>query len=192
MRFTITLLTCALAALARAQNPFNIPDGGLSMSVGVPTTLSWVPTTAGTVSLLLRDGPDVNLNPGILLASTYIPFPSPLFSFSSFHPLSSSPIPSLDTTPVPRMLLIKSKRTAAMTNTGTFTFTPAAANSVANVAYTIEIVDDGNPNLFNFTPRFYINTGSVAPTSAPAAAPAPTAAAAENVSFPLPDCFGVR
>jgi len=105
MRFTFTLLIGALASLASAQNAFNIPEGGLSMTVGVPTTLSWAPTTQGTVSLLLRSGPDVNLNPGIVIACAspfslycssspplsispfHLPFPSPHLSF----PLLTSP-----------------------------------------------------------------------------------------------------
>ncbi len=77
MRFNAPLLslTSILAALASAQeypqNPFNIPFGGLNMTVGVPTTLSWVPTTAGTISLLLRDGPNEKLNPGVVIACTF-------------------------------------------------------------------------------------------------------------------------
>ncbi|MCJ1363446.1 hypothetical protein MMC16_002553 [Acarospora aff. strigata] len=143
MRFSIAFVTSALAALATAQsapNPFNIPTGGLSMSVGVPTTLSWAPTTEGTISLYLRDGPNANLNPGIALVS-------------------------------------------GIPNTGTFVYTPTAANSNTGTAYTIEIVSDADPGLVNFTPRFYINTGSATSTSAAAADPTDASNAMVKKSF---------
>ncbi len=193
MRFTLTFLIGALATLASAQNAFNIPEGGLSMTVGVPTTLSWAPTTQGTVSLFLRSGPEVNLNPGILIACAS-PF-SPYCSLSPPLSISAPLLPSLNITLMPRMLLMKSNRTAAIANSGTFTYTPAAADCVWGVWYTVEILSDPNPNIFNFSPRFVINMGSAAPTSAPAwtptptPTPAPTVAYAENVSFPSPELF---
>ncbi|KAI9876526.1 MAG: hypothetical protein M1830_006310 [Pleopsidium flavum] len=151
MRFSITLVASALVALATAQypqNPFNIPAGGLYFAVGTPTTLSWAPTTPGTVSLYLRDGVTTNLNPGILLAYSHLP--------------------------IERIALTQRVFLAGIINSGTFTYTPAAANSIAGTLYTVEIVSDADPSLFNFTPQFVINGAGGAVAGPPAAVPTVT------------------
>jgi hypothetical protein len=59
MRSIIFLSLSALAAIAVAatkENPFNIPADGYEFSAGEPTTLTWDPTTSGTVTLKLQWG----------------------------------------------------------------------------------------------------------------------------------------
>lgn len=59
MRSIIFLAFSALAAVVAAQtnaNPFNIPASGYQFTAGKPTTLSWDPTTGGTVTLKLQWG----------------------------------------------------------------------------------------------------------------------------------------
>ncbi|KAB8230185.1 GPI anchored serine-threonine rich family protein [Aspergillus alliaceus] len=60
MRSVFYLTLSAIATLAAAAtsgaNPFNIPSEGYSFEAGQPTTLSWDPTTSGTVSLKLQWG----------------------------------------------------------------------------------------------------------------------------------------
>lgn len=66
MRFsTILSGVVALASLAFAQttgpNPFQIPAKGYLLTAGQPTTFNWQPTTQGTITLLLKAGPNGNL-----------------------------------------------------------------------------------------------------------------------------------
>ncbi|RHZ51984.1 GPI anchored serine-threonine rich family protein [Aspergillus thermomutatus] len=59
MRSIIFLSLSALAAVAAAAskaNPFNIPANGYQFTAGEATTLSWEPTTSGTVTLKLQWG----------------------------------------------------------------------------------------------------------------------------------------
>ncbi|EAW20087.1 GPI anchored serine-threonine rich family protein [Aspergillus fischeri NRRL 181] len=59
MRSIIFLSLSALAAIAAAatkENAFNIPANGYQFSAGEPTTLTWDPTTSGTVTLKLQWG----------------------------------------------------------------------------------------------------------------------------------------
>ena len=56
-------------ALAANPNPFNVPEG-FSLTAGKPTTLKWTPTTPGTVTLRLREGPSNNLNEGTVIQGT--------------------------------------------------------------------------------------------------------------------------
>ncbi|EME87483.1 putative GPI anchored protein [Pseudocercospora fijiensis CIRAD86] len=76
MYFTRSLLIALGAAItAFAQgtgsqaNPFNIPTTGLQATAGEPLTLSWKPTTSGTISLILRSGSSNNLAAGTVIAS---------------------------------------------------------------------------------------------------------------------------
>lgn len=57
MRSILYLAVSAFAALAAAaDNPFNIPSHGYDFTAGSATTLSWKPTTSGTVTLKLQWG----------------------------------------------------------------------------------------------------------------------------------------
>ncbi|PLN75368.1 Ser-Thr-rich glycosyl-phosphatidyl-inositol-anchored membrane family-domain-containing protein [Aspergillus taichungensis] len=53
---TLSGLTALAAAAANKDNSFNIPNDGYSFKAGEPTTLSWDPTTEGTVTLKLQWG----------------------------------------------------------------------------------------------------------------------------------------
>ncbi|KNG87865.1 GPI anchored protein, partial [Aspergillus nomiae NRRL 13137] len=67
--FYLTLSAMAsLAAAATGANPFNIPAEGYSFEAGEPTTLSWKPTTEGTVSLKLQWGAVLTANTGTTIA----------------------------------------------------------------------------------------------------------------------------
>lgn len=75
MRAFICLAVSALAAVAAAgsnANPFNIPSGGYSFTVGQPTTLTWRPTTGGTVSLRLQHGELTTATDGTSIACEYL------------------------------------------------------------------------------------------------------------------------
>ena len=59
-----TLFISALAALAAAQsspNPISAPTGG-TIQAGAATTITWTPTTPGTVTLVLRSGSSNDLS----------------------------------------------------------------------------------------------------------------------------------
>ena len=53
---TLSGLTALAAAAANNDNSFNIPKDGYSFKAGEPTTLSWDPTTEGTITLKLQWG----------------------------------------------------------------------------------------------------------------------------------------
>ncbi|OQD78614.1 hypothetical protein PENDEC_c001G00400 [Penicillium decumbens] len=72
MRAFICLAVSVLATVAAAgsqANPFNIPANGYTFAVGKPTTLTWQPTTGGTVSLRLQQGEVTTANDGTPIAS---------------------------------------------------------------------------------------------------------------------------
>ncbi|KAJ9648461.1 hypothetical protein H2199_001316 [Coniosporium tulheliwenetii] len=72
MRFFAIVLAGLAAAVANAQsqpNPFNIPTT-FSFTAGEPTTITWEPTTPGTVTLILRSGASNNLNSGAPIATS--------------------------------------------------------------------------------------------------------------------------
>lgn len=63
-RSLLALATFVAVALAADNpNPFNVPEG-FALTAGEPTTLKWKPTTAGTVTLQLRQGSSNDLNKG--------------------------------------------------------------------------------------------------------------------------------
>jgi len=69
MRLSLLSLLGGLAAVALAANPnpFNIPSQGFALTAGQPTTLTWTPTTPGTVTLRLRQGASNNLEAGTVI-----------------------------------------------------------------------------------------------------------------------------
>ncbi|KAJ5312323.1 hypothetical protein PENANT_c011G01674 [Penicillium antarcticum] len=72
MRFFTSFAVVALAAIASASstaNSFNIPTNGYTFKVGESTTLTWTPTTSGTVTLRLQWGAVTTANSGSVLAS---------------------------------------------------------------------------------------------------------------------------
>ncbi|KAB8067882.1 Ser-Thr-rich glycosyl-phosphatidyl-inositol-anchored membrane family-domain-containing protein [Aspergillus leporis] len=67
--FYLTLSVIAtLAAAATGANPFNIPSAGYSFETGSPTTLTWDPTTSGTVTLRLQWGAVMTTSSGTTIA----------------------------------------------------------------------------------------------------------------------------
>ncbi|KAI9044597.1 GPI anchored serine-threonine rich family protein [Aspergillus affinis] len=74
MRSVFFLTLSAIATLAAAAsekaNPFNIPKDGYSFKTGQPTTLTWDPTTSGTVTLRLQWGGVLTPNSGTAIAKS--------------------------------------------------------------------------------------------------------------------------
>ncbi|EMF17642.1 uncharacterized protein SEPMUDRAFT_146608 [Sphaerulina musiva SO2202] len=69
-RSLLLTLVSALAAYAQtATGPNAFTNVGLAAKAGEPLTLTWNPTTGGTVSLVLRNGASNNLNAGTTIAS---------------------------------------------------------------------------------------------------------------------------
>lgn len=89
MRFISALVAGALAAVAVAQttgnepNPFTNSDYS-GIAAGTPITLTWTPTTDGTVTIELVQGDPGHLNPVSIIQSEFAslallnPFPSRL------------------------------------------------------------------------------------------------------------------
>ncbi|OJD10718.1 hypothetical protein AJ78_08346 [Emergomyces pasteurianus Ep9510] len=117
MRSVIFVAISAFAAFVAAQssleNPFKVPAGGYNFNAGKPTTVTWDPTTDGTVTLKLQKGSNITPSSGIILA-------------------------------------------AAVPNSGSFSFTPDIDLGPGS-DYTIQIVDDADPDKYNFTPKFSIS-----------------------------------
>ena len=69
MRSIFYLVLSAFVLLATAaDNAFNVPPGGYKFTAGLPTTLTWKPSTDGTVTLKLHKGSDITPESGIVLA----------------------------------------------------------------------------------------------------------------------------
>ena len=64
------LLTAVAAQSGSTSNPPTIPQG-LTFTAGKLATFTWTPTTSGTVTLTLRNGPSNNLNKGTVVACAY-------------------------------------------------------------------------------------------------------------------------
>ncbi|KAJ5987667.1 hypothetical protein N7522_011915 [Penicillium canescens] len=72
MRFFTSFAVAALAAIATASstdNSFDIPTNGYTFKVGEPTTLTWTPSTSGTITLRLQWGAVTTANSGSVIAS---------------------------------------------------------------------------------------------------------------------------
>ncbi|KAI4153681.1 MAG: hypothetical protein LQ340_002164 [Diploschistes diacapsis] len=59
----------ALASAASGPNAFNVPPQGYLLHAGQAQTFTWDNLQGSTVTLMLREGPDGNLNQGTVLAS---------------------------------------------------------------------------------------------------------------------------
>ncbi|KAL5337815.1 Ser-Thr-rich glycosyl-phosphatidyl-inositol-anchored membrane family-domain-containing protein [Aspergillus crustosus] len=71
MRSVFFVALSAIAALVAArENPFNIPGSGYEFAAGEPTTLSWDPTTEGTVSIRLQWGDVLTDSTGSTIVSS--------------------------------------------------------------------------------------------------------------------------
>jgi hypothetical protein len=71
MRFFASFAVAALAAIATASstaNPFKIPTDGYTFIVGQATTITWTPTTSGTVTLRLQWGAVTTATSGTAIA----------------------------------------------------------------------------------------------------------------------------
>lgn len=66
----------AIAAFASAvlaqENPIIKPDGSAPIVAGSPTTVTWVPTTAGTITLTLRQGESTYLKDVAVITSSAV------------------------------------------------------------------------------------------------------------------------
>lgn len=61
----------ALVSASSTANPFSNPSGGYVFTAGDATTLTWDPTTSGTVSLRLQWGSVTTAESGDAIACTY-------------------------------------------------------------------------------------------------------------------------
>ena len=79
MRFTTTLIASAFTVFAAAQsaaNPFTNTDYS-TISAGQAFTITWSPTTTGSVSLILVKGDPAALTTVSTIASAFAPQASP-------------------------------------------------------------------------------------------------------------------
>ncbi|KAL4986918.1 Ser-Thr-rich glycosyl-phosphatidyl-inositol-anchored membrane family-domain-containing protein [Aspergillus falconensis] len=63
-------LSAAATLVAARENAFNIPKDGYTFTAGEATTLSWDPTTEGTVTLKLQHGDVLTSDSGTTIASS--------------------------------------------------------------------------------------------------------------------------
>jgi len=72
MKF-FALFVSVFAALATAQspNPITSPTGGV-IQAGTAVTVTWTPTTSGTITLQLRSGNAGDLGAGTTIACSYL------------------------------------------------------------------------------------------------------------------------
>jgi len=72
MKF-FTLFVSLFVALVTAQspNPITSPTGGV-IQAGTAVTITWTPTTSGTITLQLRSGSANDLGAGTTIASQYL------------------------------------------------------------------------------------------------------------------------
>ncbi len=72
MRSVFFLALGAIATLAAArENAFNIPKDGYEFTAGESTTLTWAPSTEGTVSLKLQRGDTFDSTTGTTIACEF-------------------------------------------------------------------------------------------------------------------------
>jgi hypothetical protein len=76
MRFSTLLVSFGLAALAAAQTPNPFTRSSYNgIQTGVPINITWTPTTTGTVTLLLKEGPKENLKTVATIQSIFYTVP---------------------------------------------------------------------------------------------------------------------
>ena len=73
---SLALFVASAIAQSSNANPFNIPNGGYMLTAGQPSTITWKPTTSGTVTLTLREGANSDLSKGTVIARTSASFSS--------------------------------------------------------------------------------------------------------------------
>lgn len=67
---SLALTVASTIAQGSGANPFNIPNGGYMLTAGQSSTITWKPTTSGSVTLTLREGANSDLNKGTVIART--------------------------------------------------------------------------------------------------------------------------
>ncbi|WEW58476.1 hypothetical protein PRK78_003944 [Emydomyces testavorans] len=142
MRSAIVLALSVFAAVVTAaENPFNVPSGGYKFTANQPTTLTWNPTTKGTVTIKLQKAGDITPQSGTVLAP-HIPN-SGSYAFvpsASLGPGSDYTIEIIDDTNpsninfTPQFSVsgttgTASRLTGSPTVTGSATATPSTSNS---------------------------------------------------------------
>ncbi|KFY16297.1 hypothetical protein V491_05373, partial [Pseudogymnoascus sp. VKM F-3775] len=153
MRFISALLAGALAVVASAQtsstgpNPFTNSDF-TGIVAGEPFTITWDPTTEGTVTLQLVQGD-----------------PSALDTVETIEGEFTSCLPLLLFNSAASTLL---STCTGVDNSGSYTWTPDSS-IVKGSDYALKIVDDSDEENYNYTTQFSIDsdvTESSAPTTA--------------------------
>lgn len=91
----LALVAAAVAQQGSGDNAFKIPPGGIAFTAGQPATISWTPSTGGTVTLRLREGAASALNPGTIIKCKLSSFP--VFLFQSLGQLVMKVAPVLST-----------------------------------------------------------------------------------------------
>lgn len=81
------LFAAAIAQQGSGDNPFKIPPGGISFTAGQPATISWTPSTGGTVTLKLREGAASALNTGTIIKCVLFLLSLPLNPWAVGHEL---------------------------------------------------------------------------------------------------------
>ncbi|KAL8958315.1 MAG: hypothetical protein Q9183_005862 [Haloplaca sp. 2 TL-2023] len=169
MRCSILYAASSLLALAVAQNrpnPFTLaPD--FMINAGEPTTITWEPTTDGTVSIRLRSGASSDLEEGteILCKCNLL---RSVRALPLNHPISG----------------LTRNVTANIPNNGEATVI-LPADTVRNSDYALQIVSDTEEDQVNYSAPFVVeseNTVEPQPSAAESAATnsAETTAAAET------------
>ena len=94
----LALLVASAIAQSSNANPFNIPNGGYALTAGQASTITWKPTTSGSVTLTLREGANSDLSKGTVIARTSA---SLISRMSAFIVLTRSVFQNPSQTPAP-------------------------------------------------------------------------------------------
>ncbi|KAL8893927.1 MAG: hypothetical protein Q9192_004784 [Flavoplaca navasiana] len=166
MRASLICIASAFLSLVATQqptgpNPFTLP-ADFMINAGEPTTITWTPTTGGTVSIRLRDGASSDLNQGIVVACKR-------------PPLLSSPLIAVALT-----LLI-----ADIENNGRTQIT-IPADTTRNSDYALQIVSGPGEDESNYSAQFVVESDntveSVSPSPSSATATSATSTSSEDSS----------
>ncbi|KAL4784246.1 Ser-Thr-rich glycosyl-phosphatidyl-inositol-anchored membrane family-domain-containing protein [Aspergillus varians] len=146
MRSVFFLALSAIATLVAArENSFNIPKDGYAFTAGEATTLSWTPSTQGTVSLRLQWGSAFTSSTGTTIASN-IPnsgsytwsVPSEIADKSDYTVEIISDSDTDSTNYLPRFSIEGADATATTTSTTTTTETSTTESSSTTTATTLK------------------------------------------------------